>query len=320
MSADVTNSGPRIVVGVDGSPSSRAALRWAIRYADVTGGTVDAVMAWHVPSTLASYPWASLDETDDLQGSALKALEAVLKAGVEAGDSRLASAEVVNGHPAEVLLHAAAGANLLVVGSRGHGRFAEALLGSVAQHCVHHAHCPVLIMRDNPARDAERPPPGTARSARAGAGRMVVTRRGGPGSGPVPGGEQGDDLADGRLPGAWLGYRQVSLDLVPVAATVPLRDHVAGVGQVGNDAVGAALGDAQAGRDVPQSCARVVAMCSRTRAWLVRKPHSAMPLSVQLFLEKYCLFQIAAIGCGQAPGSAAYGGQLPPGSPRGRPT
>ena len=39
---------------------------------------------------------------------------------------------------------------LLVLGSRGHGRFAEALLGSVAQHCVHHAHCPVLIVRDGP--------------------------------------------------------------------------------------------------------------------------------------------------------------------------
>jgi hypothetical protein len=69
-------------------------------------------------------------------------------------------------------------------------------------------------------------------------------------AGPVPGGEQGDDLADGWLPGAWLGYRQVSLDLVTVAASVLLRDHVAGLGQVGDDAVGAALGNAQAGRDV----------------------------------------------------------------------
>jgi nucleotide-binding universal stress UspA family protein len=151
MSADVTNSGPRIVVGVDGSPSSRAALRWAIKYADLIGGTVDAVMAWHVPSTLGSYPWASLDETDDLRESALKALEAVLKTEVEADDSHLASAEVVNGHPAEVLLYAAAGADLLALGSRGHGRFAEALLGSVAQHCVQHAHCPVLIVRDTPS-------------------------------------------------------------------------------------------------------------------------------------------------------------------------
>ncbi len=148
MSADVTKNGPRIVVGVDGSPSSRAALRWAVRYAGLTRGTVDAIMAWHVPSTLATYPWVSLDETDSLQQDALKALGEVLKADVEPDDSRLVSAEVVNGHPAEVLLHAAADADLLVVGSRGHGRFAEALLGSVAQHCVHHAQCPVLIVRD----------------------------------------------------------------------------------------------------------------------------------------------------------------------------
>ena len=150
MSADVTKNGPRIVVGIDGSPSSRAALRWAVRYADLTGGTVDAVTAWRVPSTLASYPWVSLDETDSLHEDALKELDAVIKADVEADDRHLVSAEVVNGHPAEVLLHAAADADLLVVGSRGHGRFAEALLGSVAQHLVHHAHCPVLIVREKP--------------------------------------------------------------------------------------------------------------------------------------------------------------------------
>jgi AcrR family transcriptional regulator len=75
---------------------------------------------------------------------------------------------------------------------------------------------------------------------------------------PVAGCEKGNDLADGRLPGAWLGYRQVSLDLVAVAAPVLPRDHVAGLGQVGDDAVRSALGDAQAGRDVAQSRARVV--------------------------------------------------------------
>ena len=148
MPADVTKNGPRIVVGVDGSPSSRAALRWAVRYAALTGGTTDAIMAVHNPTTLATYPWASLDETDDLDENALKALDGVVKAEVEADDSHLVGAEVINGHPAAVLLHAAADADLLVVGSSGHGRFAEALLGSVSQHVVHHAQCPVLIMRE----------------------------------------------------------------------------------------------------------------------------------------------------------------------------
>ena len=54
---------------------------------------------------------------------------------------------IAEGNPAQVLLDAAAGADLLVVGSRGHGGFAEALLGSVSQHCVHHAHCPVVVIR-----------------------------------------------------------------------------------------------------------------------------------------------------------------------------
>ena len=59
--------------------------------------------------------------------------------------------QVVKGHPAPVLLDAAVGADLLVIGSRGHGGFTDALLGSVGLHCVHHAHCPVLIMRGEPA-------------------------------------------------------------------------------------------------------------------------------------------------------------------------
>lgn len=59
--------------------------------------------------------------------------------------------EVAEGHPAEVLLKAAAGADLLVVGSRGHGGFAGMLLGSVSSHAVHHAHCPVLVVRTGAA-------------------------------------------------------------------------------------------------------------------------------------------------------------------------
>jgi nucleotide-binding universal stress UspA family protein len=62
------------------------------------------------------------------------------------------SALMVGGHPAQALINAADGADLLVVGSRGHGSFAEALLGSVSQHCVHHAPCPVLIARGEPDR------------------------------------------------------------------------------------------------------------------------------------------------------------------------
>lgn len=56
-------------------------------------------------------------------------------------------ARVAEGNPAQVLIDASDGADLLVVGSRGHGGFTEALLGSVSQHCVQHAHCPVVVIR-----------------------------------------------------------------------------------------------------------------------------------------------------------------------------
>jgi nucleotide-binding universal stress UspA family protein len=55
----------------------------------------------------------------------------------------------VEGNAARALLDASAGADLLVVGSRGYGGFVEALLGSVGQHCVHHATCPVVVIRDS---------------------------------------------------------------------------------------------------------------------------------------------------------------------------
>jgi nucleotide-binding universal stress UspA family protein len=156
MSAKVMNSVPRIVVGVDGSPSSRAALRWAVRQAKFTGGTIDAVIAWQIPVMLESYSWAPIgaEEAIDFGAEAKKTIEAVISEDVAPADQHLVTSHVVNGHPAQVLLDAASGADLLVVGSRGHGAFAEALLGSVGQYCVHHAHCPVLIIRGEPAQAA----------------------------------------------------------------------------------------------------------------------------------------------------------------------
>ena len=76
--------------------------------------------------------------------------DAVGAASRSAGDVEIGYT-VVEGNAAQVLLDASAGAELLVVGSRGHGGFAEALLGSVGQHCVHHATCPVVVIRDSVA-------------------------------------------------------------------------------------------------------------------------------------------------------------------------
>jgi nucleotide-binding universal stress UspA family protein len=78
----------------------------------------------------------------------------VISDEVAPADRQLVTARVVQGDPTQVLREAAASAGLLVLGSRGHGSLADALLGSVGQYCVHHAHCPVLIMRCEPRRAA----------------------------------------------------------------------------------------------------------------------------------------------------------------------
>jgi nucleotide-binding universal stress UspA family protein len=142
----VTMADKRIVVGVDGSPSSMNALRWAIRQAKLTGAEVEAVTAWSYP---AGYGWAPFgDGAVDLEGEAGKILFDALAEVSGIAPDVVVEPSVVFGHAADVLVRAAEGADLLVVGSRGHGGFAGMLLGSVSQHCVQHAHCPVLVLRD----------------------------------------------------------------------------------------------------------------------------------------------------------------------------
>jgi nucleotide-binding universal stress UspA family protein len=134
----------RIVVGVDGSDSSQAALRWALRQAKLDGGRVDAVIAWHYP---AEYGWAIPGIDLDFAGTAREVLTGALAAAGGLEPDVAVFPQVLEGYPAEVLLRAAKEADLLVVGSRGHGGFTSALIGSVSLHCVMHAHCPVLVVR-----------------------------------------------------------------------------------------------------------------------------------------------------------------------------
>ena len=135
----------RIVVGVDGSPSSMTALRWAILQAELTGCEVEAVTSWRLPSR---YGFAAVtDRATDFEGDARKVLADALNEVSSVEPDVLIRSSVVEGHPAEVLVRAARGADMLVVGSRGHGGFPGAMLGSVSQYCVHHAPCPVLVIR-----------------------------------------------------------------------------------------------------------------------------------------------------------------------------
>jgi nucleotide-binding universal stress UspA family protein len=137
----------RIVVGVDGSVSSKAALAWAVEQARLTGAVVEAVIAWEIPVTPRN-PWPVAVFTDFKSIAGQTLAEAIAEASGSAGQVEIRP-EVVEGNAAQVLLDASAGADLLVVGSRGHGGFVGALLGSVSQHCVHHSGCPVVVIRDS---------------------------------------------------------------------------------------------------------------------------------------------------------------------------
>jgi nucleotide-binding universal stress UspA family protein len=153
MFAPYEDRGPRIVVGVDGSPSSGAALRWAIRQAEMTHGIVDAVIAWQFPAGYGGHSWAppAAADTVDYPEIAAKALADAIGSAVDLDADVSVRQVVVGDNAAQALLDAAVDADLLVVGSRGHAGFAGALLGSVSQHCVQHAPCPVVVIRGRPA-------------------------------------------------------------------------------------------------------------------------------------------------------------------------
>ena len=136
---------PRIVVGVDGSAASLRALRWAVRQAETTGGMVDAVAVWDVPSSYGFGP--TVLDGEDLAAAAEQSLAAAVKDVSAEHPGVAVQRRVLRGHPAAVLLEQAKGADLLVVGSHGHGGFVGALVGSVSQQCVHHATCPVVVVR-----------------------------------------------------------------------------------------------------------------------------------------------------------------------------
>lgn len=139
-----------IVVGVDASDSSRNALRWAARMARRTGASVQAVMAWNYPPYTGI---AQVTDTFDYAAHAARILDESVAQTLGEDPPVPVTTAVAQGHPARVLIDASRGAELLVVGNRGHGGFTEALLGSVGQQCTHHASCPVVVVRepDQPA-------------------------------------------------------------------------------------------------------------------------------------------------------------------------
>jgi nucleotide-binding universal stress UspA family protein len=132
-----------IVVGVDGSPDADHALNWAIDEAKQHSMCLLLVHGVEIGAAAAS-PYGSglvLEQLEEVGREVLdKALAFVRAKGVQA-EGRM---EI--GSSAHALVQASRGADLLVVGSRGHGGFAGLLLGSVSIACVHHAHCPVVVV------------------------------------------------------------------------------------------------------------------------------------------------------------------------------
>lgn len=142
----------RIVVGFDGSEGARRALEWAIGEADLRGAPLTVVTAVPIPLTLgpAAAPVAGIADEETLHETEALTRAAVEKAAV--GHDVEFSVRVVSGVPAEELLNASQDAELLVVGSRGHGGFTRLLLGSVSSQVAHHATCAIVIVPERRRR------------------------------------------------------------------------------------------------------------------------------------------------------------------------
>ena len=141
-----------IVVGVDQSTGAKAALRFALEEARLRETTLRVVHAWqygYIGATgLEGWLPAAGGELEDFRRGAEAALEQTLK-DVAVTNGVTIDRRVEQGAAAEILIEESQGADLLVVGSRGHGGFAQLLLGSVSQQCAHHAFCPVVIVRES---------------------------------------------------------------------------------------------------------------------------------------------------------------------------
>lgn len=134
----------RIVVGVDGSEGSRRALRWAIEQATARGAHIQALIVWQRTFDYGRERyWPADMALAEAAGQRLADAVAEVTGG---GTAVTIEQLVVEGDPGQALCEYSAGADLLIVGSRGLGGFAGLLLGSVSTKCAHHSRCPVVIV------------------------------------------------------------------------------------------------------------------------------------------------------------------------------
>ncbi|MHB8394905.1 MAG: universal stress protein [Candidatus Dormibacteria bacterium] len=150
MDFGTRDSAGAIVVGVDGSAGGRRALEWALQEAKLRGLGVRAIgiaQIHLVALSVPGYPYADERYINDLVDSVKKMVADQVQAANQEHSVEV-TVEAVMGAPADVLLEASKGAEMLVVGSRGHGGFTGLLLGSVSHQCVSHAWGPVAVIRD----------------------------------------------------------------------------------------------------------------------------------------------------------------------------
>lgn len=139
----------RIVVGIDGSEGSKHALVWAAEEARLRDASLMLIEAWQLPvGAYGGMGWSGIgtEMVEDLRTNTEQRLDEICSEFSAPLEGLTVERKVVNGAAAPALLEAAAGADLLVVGTRGHGGFAGLLLGSVSQQCTHHSPCPVVII------------------------------------------------------------------------------------------------------------------------------------------------------------------------------
>ncbi|MEN3534298.1 universal stress protein [Microbispora sp. ZYX-F-249] len=134
-----------IVVGVDDSPECEPALAYAFEQARAHGDALRAVHAWQLPAhPLAPEITYDVEEVREAHRRVIREKPADPRGRCPEVPVR---EELVYGHPVDALVQAARGAGLLVVGSRGRGALGSAMLGSVSRGVLHHAECPVAVVR-----------------------------------------------------------------------------------------------------------------------------------------------------------------------------
>lgn len=134
----------RIVVGVDGSPNSDAALEWAIEEALTSGAELVLVHGWVYPYTAVRT--GRTEPRDEMRLDAMRTLETSAQHVQELAPAVRCHSIISEEAPAKALIDAAAGADLVVVGTRGHGGFAALLLGSVSRTVLQHSPRPVVVV------------------------------------------------------------------------------------------------------------------------------------------------------------------------------